>query len=127
MIVALLDEACLTLFRTIDDAEREIEPLDTEIVRAIFDDSGVPYAVRWSVPNRKGWFGARIPGEYHFIPAGPPNPKALMELIDEYLGELEFDRDALLSIRCKLSAADNGDDGPTGGEESRNEDLGRPR
>jgi hypothetical protein len=112
VIVALLDEACLKLFRTLDEAEQEIEPLDVAIVRAIFDESGVPYAVRWSVLNREGWFGGRIPGEYHFIPAGPANPKALVALIDEYVGESEFDRDLLLSIRSKLTAAENGDDGP---------------
>lgn len=112
MIVALLDEACLKLFPTLDEAEREIEPLDAVMVRAIFDDSGVPYAVRWNVPNRKSWLGGLIPGEYHFIPAGPQNPRALVALIDEYIDESDFNREALRSIRRELLALEHGDDGP---------------
>ncbi len=112
VIVALLDEACLKLFRTIEEAEREIEPLDADIVRAIFDDSGVPYVVRWTVRNGKGLLGWLTPGEYHFIPAGPADPKALVALIDEYIDESDFNREVLWSIRRELLAVRNGDDGP---------------
>jgi len=89
MFIILLDEPGLFVFPSPADAVRAIEPPDAEAeIRAAFDDAAVPYRVVWTRPNQYsralgiGWTVNF--GEYHFVPAGPPDPAALVSLLEEH-------------------------------------------
>jgi hypothetical protein len=108
MFLVLLDEPGLSVFASPVDAARSIEPIDAESeIRAAFDESGVPYAVDWVRPSRRrktlfGLISWIEMGAYRFVPAGPPNPAALAELLEahtEYTepAEAKSDLTALLS------------------------------
>jgi hypothetical protein len=90
MLIVLLDEPGLFVFPSATDAVREIEPIDAESeIRAAFDHSAVPYRVEWVRPNwhRRSLFGllrSVEPGEYRLVPAGPPDPDSLVELIEAH-------------------------------------------
>ncbi|MGH7589275.1 MAG: hypothetical protein ACRELU_11855 [Gemmatimonadota bacterium] len=107
MFIVLLDEPCLFVFGSPDDAVREIEPIDAESeIRVAYDDAGVPYRVEWVRPNRYGrsLFGlirSVEPGEYWLVPAGPPDPGGLVKLLESHPDhtnppEAKADLDALL-------------------------------
>ena len=107
MLIILLDEPGLFVFRSPADAVREIEPIDAESeIRAAYDDSAVPYNVEWVRPNRhrKALFGlikSIDPGEYRFVPAGPADPTALIKLLEAHPGtnppEAKADLQSLLA------------------------------
>jgi hypothetical protein len=67
-----------------------IEAPDAESeVRAAFDERGVPHKVDWLRPNRYrktlfGLFTSVTFGEYRFVPDGPPDPGALVRLLEEH-------------------------------------------
>lgn len=90
MLIVLLDEPRLFVFRSPADAVREIEPIDAESeIRAAFDDSAVPYKVEWVRPNRHrktlfGLLGSIEHGEYRLVPAAPAQPAALIKLLETY-------------------------------------------
>jgi len=86
MLIVLLDESGLFVFPSIADAVRAIEPFDASEIRAAFDDSAVPYRVEWIRPNRESGTFLRIiqPGQYCLVPAGPPDPCALVQLISAH-------------------------------------------
>ena len=90
MMIVLLDEPGLFVFPSAADAARAIEPIDAESeIRAAFDDSGVPYRVEWVRPNRDrrrlfGLLKSTDPGEYRFVPAGPADPAALIQLLQAH-------------------------------------------
>ena len=107
MLIVLLDEPGLFVFRSLDDAVRDIEPIDAESeIRAAFDEAGTPYKVEWARPNKRrkvffGLFESIEPGEYRLVPAGPADPQTLLELIQSHPGattppEAKADLDALL-------------------------------
>jgi hypothetical protein len=89
MFIVLLDGPELLVFQSPADAVREVEPIDAESeIRAAFDDFAVPYRVEWVRPNfhRRlfGLFPVVEPGEYRLVPSGPPQPAALIELLEEH-------------------------------------------
>ena len=80
-LIVLLDESCLLVYPSPDEAARDIEAIDIEReLRAVFDETGVPYQVEWIRPNRRGGLGITN-GEYRLIPAGPPEPSSLLALV----------------------------------------------
>lgn len=86
MLIVLLDEPGLFVFSTPEAAAQAIEPVDAESdVRAAFDDAAVPYRVEWlKPPHRKIFFGlleSDERAEYRFVPAGPPDPAALLAVL----------------------------------------------
>jgi len=112
MLIVLLDEPGLFVFQSPADAVRAIEPIDAESeIRAAFDHSAVPYKVEWVRPNRhrKALFGllqSIESGEYRFVPAGPAQPAALIELLEahpEYTNPPEA-RAGLESLLARLRA-----------------------
>lgn len=88
MLFVLLDEPGVFVFGSAAAAELEIEPIDAELeLRAAFDESGIPYAVRWVRPNRRSsllGIGSIEQGEYRLVPSGPPQPAALIALLEEH-------------------------------------------
>lgn len=92
MLIVLLDEPGLFVFESPADAARQIEPFDAESqIRAAFDELAAPYTVKWVRPNRdrKTLFGlcnSVEPGEYRFVPAGPAQPAALIDLLKAHAG-----------------------------------------
>ena len=96
MIIVLLDEPGLFVFQSAADAAREIEPIDAESeIRAAFDDSAVPYRIQWLRPNQHrprrlvGFLESIQPGEYRLVPAGPPDPAALIQLLEAHPNHTE--------------------------------------
>ncbi len=91
MLIVQIDEPGLFVFPSAAAAAREIEPLYVEqVLRAAFDEAGVPYRVDWIRPNRHGraLFGllkSMTNGEYRFVPAGPAAPAALRTLLEDRL------------------------------------------
>jgi hypothetical protein len=97
------------VFPSADDAVREIEPTDAESeIRAAFDETGTPYEVQWARPNKRrkalfGLFESIEPGEYRLVPAGPSDPRSLVELLQPHSDstttpEAKADLDALLVV-----------------------------
>jgi hypothetical protein len=89
MFIVLLDEPGLFVFHSAADAVQAIEPPDAESeIRAAFDDAAVPYRVDWTRPNQYGKalgiVKTVIFGEYRFVPTGPPDPAALISLLEEH-------------------------------------------
>jgi hypothetical protein len=86
MIVTLQDDGVLRLYLSVEEAVRDVEALDAEeTFRAVFDDVGRPFAIRWIQRNRigRGFFGFRSAenGSYTLAPAGDPQPEALLRVI----------------------------------------------
>lgn len=91
MLIVLLDEPWLFVFRSAAEAAREIEPIDAESeIRAAFDETGTPYRVEWLRPNRNrrflfGLLESIAPGEYRFVPSGPPDLASLTTLLERHV------------------------------------------
>lgn len=90
MLIVLLDEPGLFVYQSLDEAVRDIEPIDAEReIRAAFDESAVPYIVEWMRPNRRhrtlfGLLESIELGEYRFVPAGPADPVTLIMLLESH-------------------------------------------
>lgn len=110
MLIVLLDEPVLFVYESLDDALREIEPLEAEsTIRAAFDERAVPYTIEWLQENRHGHLLGLVqnvtPGKHRFREAGAPDPQALVRLIDEhseYTNPAEA-RPGLLELRRHLA------------------------
>ena len=89
MIIILLDEPGLFVFPSVEAAVLDIEAIDEAEIRAAFDGAAVPYRVEWIRPNEHeslfGLLGTIRPGEYTLVPAGPPDPRALVALLEKHL------------------------------------------
>ena len=112
MLIVLLDEPGLFVFDTVADAVQAIEPPDAESeIRAAFDEAAVPYRVEWSGQNQYGMLLGLVPtvsfAEYRLVPAGPPNPGALMALLEahpDYTNPPDA-KPLLASLLAKMRAA----------------------
>ena len=84
MILVLEDDGCLHVYASIQDLVMEVEGLDAEeTLRAVFDDRGQRFAIRWLSPNRvsQAFLGISTAesGEYVLEPCGAPDPSALLQ------------------------------------------------
>ncbi len=110
MLIVLLDEPGLFVYDSPESAVRDIEPPDAEtVIRAAFDDEGVPYRVEWIRPNQHsalfGSVGTVQFGEYRFAAAGPPDIPALIALLEDHPQAVPQDAsDALRELLKKLRA-----------------------
>lgn len=91
MLIVLLDEPGLFVFRSAEEAAVSIEPIDARAeIRAAFDEAGVPYRADWSASSRRetsgGLFVADDPGEYQFAATGPADPAGLLALLEAHAG-----------------------------------------
>ena len=89
MLFILLDEPTIFVSDSRACAEREIEPIDAESeLRAAFDEFAVPYRANWLRQNRRkklfGLLTVISPGQYWFVPNGPPDPRSLIKLLKSY-------------------------------------------
>ena len=89
MFIVLLDEPGLFVFASPNEAVGHIEPPDAESeIRAAFDDAAVPYRVDWIRPNSYTRLFGIVKGvsfgEYRFVPAGAPDPAALVALLEAH-------------------------------------------
>jgi hypothetical protein len=98
MLIALFDEPGLFVFATPEDFVRNVEPPDAEdTLRALFDETGVPYRAQ-EVQGRESssklgrfWNLLFAPQpDYRLVPAGPPNVPALIELLEQRLPDSEY-------------------------------------
>ena len=109
MIIILFDEPGLFVFPSVEAAVLDIEAIDAESeIRAAFDDSAVPYRAEWIRPNEhESMFGLLRtirPGAYTLVPAGPPDPSALIALLEKHLvytESAEYER-PLASLLARL-------------------------
>ena len=87
MLLTLQDDDVLRVYETPDMAAMEVEALDAEeVFRAIFDETGQPYAIKWIVPNEYtrsffGLFKGAINGQYRLVPKGASDPSGLLRAI----------------------------------------------
>ncbi len=86
MLLTLHDDGVLRVYETVKDAVRDVEALDAEdTFRAVFDDTGEIYAIRWIRPNVRGRFLRFIvgSGEYTLVPENRKDVPALLRLLRE--------------------------------------------
>ena len=81
MLLTLQDDGVLYVYESVDEAVRDVEALDAEqTFRAVFDDTGQVYAIRWIRPNTKGRFTVRN-GDYTLVPMNRTDVPALLDLL----------------------------------------------
>jgi hypothetical protein len=68
MILTLQDDGVLRVYASAEDAVGDVEALDAEhVFRAVFDDSGVVYSIRWIQPNTRSGLTLKN-GVYTLVP-----------------------------------------------------------
>jgi adenylate kinase family enzyme len=78
MILVLEADACVHVYPTIDAVILQVEGLDAEdTLRAVFDETGQRFAIRWLRPNVEGRSLGVQSGVYALEPTGPPDLAAL--------------------------------------------------
>ena len=85
MIISLEEDGVLRVYESPEAAVGAVEALDAESTfQTVYDDVGQPYAIRWDRPNSRVGVGPLQlvgSGEYMLVPAGLPDPTALVALI----------------------------------------------
>lgn len=77
MILILLDEPGWFLYASAEDAARDIEAEDiAQCLRAAFDDTGQPYAPRWTRADPEPWMPP-----YRLVPHGDRDQEGLAALL----------------------------------------------
>lgn len=81
MILVQEDDGCIHVYESLAEVTSAVEALDADgTLLSVFDDLGQRYAIEWVRANRKHWIGVSN-GEYRLVPAGPPDPSALLDLL----------------------------------------------
>ena len=109
VVITLQDDQVLRVYTTITDAIRDVEALDAEdVFRAVFDETGEVYAIKWIRPNTRGRFLRFLVGngEYTLIPTGKRDVDGLVNLIRdmEHVEPAEA-RQMLGSLRSSLASS----------------------
>ena len=83
MILTLQNDGVLRVYTSVEDAVHDVEALDAdETLRAVFNDSGETYAIRWIRPNERGRFTVAN-GSYTLVPQNKRDIPALLRLLRE--------------------------------------------
>ena len=86
MFLTLQDDGVLRVYESVADAVRDVEALNAqETFRAVFDETGEMYAVKWIRPNKRGrLFRFMVSnGEYTLGPQNKKDVEALLRLLRE--------------------------------------------
>ncbi len=83
MLITLQDDQVIRVYADVGDVTRDIEALDAEeVLRAVFDETGEVYEIKWLKPNSQsrilGWVGN---GEYTLAATGKKDVMALLALL----------------------------------------------
>ena len=76
----------LRVYGSVGDAVRAVEALDAEATfKAIFDETGEVYSIRWIRPNKRGrfLFGWVENGDYTLAPANRKDVAGLLKMLSE--------------------------------------------
>jgi len=85
MLIVLLDEPGLFVYTARELARVSLEPPGAwSEVRAAFDEQGVPYRVEWIRKTRSRFDLFSPLGRYRWVASGPPDPVALIRLIEQH-------------------------------------------
>ena|SRR5206468_10164427 len=83
MLLTLQDDGVLRIYKSAEEAVRDVEALDAEeTFRRVFDEAGQRYSIRWIRQNERGVFTVRN-GDYSLVPDGTVDVGALLALIRE--------------------------------------------
>lgn len=101
--MTLQDDGVLYVYESVDEAVRDVEALDAEeTFRAVFDDLGQVYAIRWIRPNTKGHFTVGN-GDYTLVPTNRRDVPALLDLLrDAQVIDPPAAKNRLQEIRHRL-------------------------
>lgn len=81
MLITLQEDGVVRIYRSAEEAVRDVEALDAEETFVhVFDETGQGYAIRWIRPNQVGRFLVQN-GEYTLVPDGQPDGDALRKVI----------------------------------------------
>ena len=86
MLLTLQEDGVLRVYGSVADAVRDVEALDAEeVFRAVFDETGEVYAIRWLRPNTRGRIFRFVVsnGAYDLVPAHVKDIPALLKAIRE--------------------------------------------
>jgi hypothetical protein len=107
MLLTLQDDGVLRLYRSVEDAVRDVEALDAEdVFRAVFDETGEVYSIHWIRPNKRGRILRFLVsnGAYTLVPKNVKDVPALLEVIREaHTVEPENARDRLKDLERRLT------------------------
>jgi len=60
MLITIEDDGVLRIYRSVEEAVRDVEALDAEdVFRRIYDETGRCYSISWIRPNQYGRFMAQ--------------------------------------------------------------------
>ena len=108
MLLTLQDDGVLYVYESVEAAVQDVEALDAEeVFRAVFDDTGEVYAIRWIRPNKSGRFLRFMVsnGEYTLVPQNRKDVPALLRLLREFtLVEPQGTEDQLRELERRLTS-----------------------
>ena len=84
MLITLQDDHVVRVYAAVEDVTRDIEALDAETsLRAIFDETGEVYRIKWLKPNSRGRFLRFMVenGEYTLTATGKKDIEGLLTLL----------------------------------------------
>jgi hypothetical protein len=107
MLLTLQDDGVLRIYKSVEDAVRDVEALDAEdVFRAVFDETGEVYSIHWIRPNKRGRIFRFLVGngEYTLVPKNVKDVPALLKTIGEAHDiEPESARDRVKELERRLT------------------------
>jgi hypothetical protein len=109
MFITLQDDQVVRVYTDVTEVIRDVEALDAEeVLRAVFDESGEVYTVKWIRPNTRGRLLRFMVGngEYTLVSTGRKDIERLLTLLREtdHIEPIEA-RPMLAALQSKLSAS----------------------
>ena len=103
MLITIEDDGVLRIYRSVEEAVRDVEALDAEdVFRRIYDETGRCYSISWIRPNQYGRFMAQN-GTYTLVPDGRIDVAGLKNMIDEAeIGEPESSEPWLRELAASI-------------------------
>jgi hypothetical protein len=109
MLITLQDDQVIRVYTDVSEVIRDVEALDAEgVLRAVFDESGEVYTIKWIRPNSRGRFLRFMlgNGEYTLVPTGVTDIERLLRLLRETDGIEPIEaRPVLAALQSRLLAS----------------------